>query len=97
VVSGGTNGSKLDGVFSTKDGANFELLPDLPAAVDQHCLVIINEHTLFLAGGSYLADKADKAYLFTGYVCIQPQILTIMYIICYALNQVVLLRQTPNS
>jgi hypothetical protein len=61
-VSGGT----VDAVISTKDGVNFASLPTLPAAVTHHCMVIIDDQTLFVGGGLLESGPSDKAYLLTG-------------------------------
>ena len=53
--------AQLDAVVSTKDGSQFETLPSLPKPVNFHCLVIIDEETLFMAGG--YGDSST--YIFT--------------------------------
>jgi hypothetical protein len=45
VMTGGMDSGSnyLDGVLLTKDGANFDSLPDLPTTLFRHCLVIIDK------------------------------------------------------
>ena len=49
VVSGGH--PSVDTVEVTKDGSNFEQLQPLPETKYAHCLVIVDESTLFVSGG----------------------------------------------
>lgn len=60
VLSGGLGdqGTVLDKVFRFKYGSNFEMLHSLPEPTGQHCLVTIDDQTLFfMTGGDIAANK----------------------------------------
>ncbi len=61
VSSGGQNGDGefLGTVLQTRDGSNFDFLPDLPEVAHSHCLTVIDETRLFAAGG-----RLDRVYIF---------------------------------
>jgi hypothetical protein len=58
--------SSLSQVVSTKDGGNFETLPDLPGRLRHPCLVVVDKDTLFLAGGLGKNGAESGTYLFKG-------------------------------
>ena len=71
VIAGGVNslGADLDTVYVTSDGASFNLLTELPRPKELHCVAIVDEDALFVAGGY---PNYKEAYLYrksTRYVC----------------------------
>ena len=59
-------------VVATKDGVNFEVLEPLPEPRYDHCLAILDEDTLFIAGGetkvdetaTYPYSRSKQAYMY---------------------------------
>ncbi len=66
VMSGGfSNNDQLDDVLATNDGSSFEELAPLPGlfngAREGHCLVIVDENTMLIAGGY---PDSERAFMF---------------------------------
>jgi hypothetical protein len=53
-----------DNVIYTNDGSNFTTLPNLPYKSHAHCLVIVDNDTLFLAG-FYGAENRHETFKYT--------------------------------
>ena len=71
VISGGydDDGLRRD-VFQTKDGSHFEYLPSLPEESAYHCLTIIDDTRLLVAGGDltsvYIYDATQSDWIDIG-------------------------------
>ena len=66
VVSGGRDDvERLATVFRTADGVFFDEITSLPAPTENHCLVVLSDTRLFIAGG-YVDGHgdADEAYVY---------------------------------
>ena len=68
VGSGEWNSYRKEMEISTDYGVTFQPLPDMPAARDAGCLAIIDEKTIFIAGGhgpypSGATGRLDDAYI----------------------------------
>ena len=69
VISGGYDGSPggfdyLSYVEQTFDGFNFKVLPVMPEPLYRHCLVIVDEDTLFVSGGLVSSTNLNNTYLY---------------------------------
>ncbi len=68
VMAGGSRNRPtefLKTVKATKDGSNFEDLPDLPVATDNSCMAVVDPNTLFVAGGTTEQGHTAHAYFFS--------------------------------
>ncbi len=63
IISGGYTGSgDSKAVVKTKDGSHYDHLPDMPEGSYGHCLTIIDENRLLVAGGFL-----DSVHIFDAY------------------------------
>ncbi len=63
VVSGGDGLTTYDTVERTLDGTTFEQLAPLPSPRRRHCMAIIDDTRLFVAGG-YRFNEMDEALVY---------------------------------
>jgi hypothetical protein len=62
---GGNNGPRMAESYSTTDGTNFKQLTSIPVATHSPCLVIVDNETLFMAGGSTKTSDTKKSYVYS--------------------------------
>jgi hypothetical protein len=62
---GGNNGSKVAEAYSTKDGSKFDQLTSIPVATQNLCLVIVDDDTLFMAGGNTNSGRSKGVFVYS--------------------------------
>jgi sugar/nucleoside kinase (ribokinase family) len=62
---GGRKTFRVAEAYSTKDGSKFDQLTSIPVATSGLCLVIVDDDTLFIAGGDTNSGRSKGVFVYS--------------------------------